>query len=52
MGIKKGRLMSSFALGTHHLTLKEEGNTYFGLDSVSQIVIAEVPPPQKGNGGV
>ena len=46
-GIKKGRVDVEFRIGQcHHRSRQEEGNTHLGLDSVSRIVIREVPPPQ------
>ncbi|XP_062498802.1 collagen triple helix repeat-containing protein 1-like [Corticium candelabrum] len=46
--ITKGMVNIEFRIGNcHHDGLQEKGITYLGLDSVSRVIITEMPPPQK-----
>ena len=46
--ITKGMVNIEFRIGKcHHESRQEEGNPYLGLDSVSRVIITEMPPPQK-----
>ena len=46
--ITKGMVNIEFRIGKcHHYSRQDEGITYLGLDSVSRVIITEVPPPQK-----
>ena len=45
--ITKGMVNIEFRIGNcHHYSRQEEGITYLGLDSVSRVIITEMPPPQ------